>query len=122
MTIGPPGLTACSRQGLSGVPLLTTLTSGLTAGAGFSDIEISESLIRRFDTSGPRYTSYPTADRFHTDFRDQAYRHHLAQRAMLPSAPPLSVYVHLPFCQSLCYFCACNKIITQDTSRSIQYL
>lgn len=101
---------------------MTTFAPGPAASAGFSDIEISESLIRRFDTSGPRYTSYPTADRFHTGFQDDAYRHYLAQRAAAKDVPPLSVYVHLPFCQSLCYFCACNKIITQDTSRSIQYL
>lgn len=88
----------------------------------FSDIDISESLIRRFDMSGPRYTSYPTADRFHDAFDATSYQSHLAQRAALAEAPPLSVYVHLPFCRSLCYFCACNKIITQDSSRSIQYL
>lgn len=101
---------------------MTTLPSGSTAVAGFANIEISESLIRRFDASGPRYTSYPTADRFHSAYRDDAYREYLAQRAALAQPQPLSVYVHLPFCQSLCYFCACNKIITQDTSRSIQYL
>lgn len=101
---------------------MTTFAPDPTVGAVFSDIEISESLIRRFDASGPRYTSYPTADRFHTDFRAAAYHQYLAQRAATPQAQPLSVYIHLPFCQSLCYFCACNKIITQDTSRSIQYL
>lgn len=104
------------------------MTSSTSASAApvitskFTDIEISESLIRRFDTSGPRYTSYPTADRFYSEFREQAYLKHLADRAALVQAPPLSVYVHLPFCQSLCYFCACNKIITQDTSRSVEYL
>jgi len=104
---------------------VTTSTSdpaAPVATGGFSDIEISESLIRRFDTSGPRYTSYPTADRFHSDFREAAYIRHLAHRAGLAQAQPLSVYVHLPFCQSLCYFCACNKIITQDPSRSVEYL
>lgn len=104
---------------------MTTFTSAPVSSAlnsNFSEIEISESLIRRFDTSGPRYTSYPTADRFHADFREQAYLRHLADRAALQVAQPLSVYVHLPFCQSLCYFCACNKIITQDTSRSLEYL
>lgn len=88
----------------------------------FPDIEISESLIRRFDSSGPRYTSYPTADRFTTQFNQQSYQDYLAQRAGANSNPPLSVYVHLPFCESLCYFCACNKIITQDHSRSAEYL
>lgn len=88
----------------------------------FPDIEISEALIRRFDSSGPRYTSYPTADRFTTEFNQHSYQNYLAQRATAPSNPALSVYVHLPFCESLCYFCACNKIITQDHSRSAEYL
>lgn len=101
---------------------MTSLAPRLSASAGFTGIEISESLIRRFDSSGPRYTSYPTADRFHTAFQDDAYRHYLAQRLIAERPDPLSVYIHLPFCQSLCYFCACNKIITQDTTRSVQYL
>lgn len=88
----------------------------------FPDIEISESLIRRFDSSGPRYTSYPTADRFKHDFNETSYKQYLAQRAAASRNPPLSVYVHLPFCESLCYFCACNKIITQDHGRSAEYL
>lgn len=88
----------------------------------FPDIEISEALIRRFDSSGPRYTSYPTADRFKQDFNETSYKQYLAQRAAASQNPPLSVYVHLPFCESLCYFCACNKIITQDHSRSAEYL
>lgn len=88
----------------------------------FPDIEISESLIRRFDHSGPRYTSYPTADRFESGYTVQSYIDHLAQRATAAAPAPLSVYVHLPFCESLCYFCACNKIITQDHSRSAEYI
>lgn len=87
------------------------------------DIEFSETLIRRFDKLGPRYTSYPTADRFHTGFTEQNYIEYLAQRATPGRQnPPLSIYVHLPFCASLCYFCACNKIITQDRTRTTEYL
>jgi oxygen-independent coproporphyrinogen-3 oxidase len=87
------------------------------------DIEFSETLIRRFDKLGPRYTSYPTADRFHAEFTEPLYTEYLAQRAKPGSQnPPLSIYVHLPFCESLCYFCACNKIITQDRSRTTEYL
>ncbi len=86
------------------------------------DIEISEDLIRRFDTLGPRYTSYPTADRFRTDFGVQDTIRYLEQRAGRSQNPPLSVYVHLPFCESLCYFCACNKIITKDHSKVTEYL
>ncbi|NGM88105.1 oxygen-independent coproporphyrinogen III oxidase [Parapusillimonas sp. SGNA-6] len=90
--------------------------------ANFPDLEISEALIRRFDTSGPRYTSYPTADRFKAEYNEASYIAALAQRAKAGRNPPLSVYVHVPFCESLCYFCACNKIITQDHGRSAQYL
>jgi oxygen-independent coproporphyrinogen-3 oxidase len=87
------------------------------------DIEFSEALIRRFDKLGPRYTSYPTADRFHGEFTEKNYIEYLAQRATPGRQnPPLSVYVHLPFCGSLCYFCACNKIITQDRTRTTEYL
>jgi oxygen-independent coproporphyrinogen-3 oxidase len=88
----------------------------------FPDLEISEELIRRFDQSGPRYTSYPTADRFQRDYPAASYLAHLQRRAEAERPAPLSVYVHLPFCESLCYFCACNKIITQDHSRSGEYL
>ncbi|MFZ3221101.1 MAG: oxygen-independent coproporphyrinogen III oxidase [Rhodoferax sp.] len=87
-----------------------------------TDIEISEELVRKFDKLGPRYTSYPTADRFHTAFTEQTYRGYLDQRAGQRSNPPLSIYVHLPFCESLCYFCACNKIITKDHARVAEYL
>ncbi|NML84974.1 oxygen-independent coproporphyrinogen III oxidase [Polaromonas sp.] len=86
------------------------------------DIELSEELIRKFDTLGPRYTSYPTADRFHTGFTEQSCLGHLEQRAKSPHNPPLSIYVHLPFCESLCYFCACNKIITKEHGRATEYL
>ena len=87
------------------------------------DIEFSEELIRRFDKLGPRYTSYPTADRFHLKFTEQTYITYLAQRVSdLSKNPPLSIYIHLPFCESLCYFCACNKIITKDHSRTTEYL
>src|SRR5690606_17369978 len=88
----------------------------------FPGIEISEALIRRFDSSGPRYTSYPTADRFNAEFTEVDYLGYLAQRATAASNPLLSVYAHLPFCESLCYFCACNKVITQDHGRSAEYL
>lgn len=86
------------------------------------DLVISEELIRRFDTLGPRYTSYPTADRFHTDFGAQDAVRHFEQRSGRRQNPPLSVYVHLPFCESLCYFCACNKIITKDHDKVGDYL
>ena len=81
------------------------------------DIEISEELIRRFDILGPRYTSYPTADRFHAGFGAPTTSRPGAARAAAAPNPPLSLYVHMPFCESLCYYCACNKIITKDHSK-----
>jgi oxygen-independent coproporphyrinogen III oxidase len=85
---------------------------------------ISPELLRRFDISGPRYTSFPTADRFVEAFSPEDYEQALAQRRAGPAALalPLSLYVHIPFCESLCYYCACNKIITKHHSRSAEYL
>ena len=83
---------------------------------------ISADLLRRFDVAGPRYTSYPTADRFVEAFSADAYQQALAQRSVAATAMPLSLYVHIPFCESLCYYCACNKIITRHHDRARPYL
>ena len=84
----------------------------------------SHELIRRFDVSGPRYTSYPTADRFVEAFTAEHVAQALAQRRHGAAAMllPLSLYVHIPFCESLCYYCACNKIITRHHERGETYL
>lgn len=79
-------------------------------------------ILKNFDVSGPRYTSYPTADRFVEAFTDEAYILGLQQKNVIADALPLSVYVHIPFCESLCFFCACNKIVTKHHGRSIEYL
>ena len=83
---------------------------------------IDEQLLRRFDVPGPRYTSYPTADRFVEAFRAEDYIQALEQRRAGSMALPLSLYVHIPFCESLCYYCACNKVITKHHSKSAEYL
>ena len=85
---------------------------------------ISSELLTRFDVPGPRYTSYPTADRFVEAFGEADYVQALAQRhsGTVGKQLPLSLYVHIPFCESLCYYCACNKIITKHKERSAQYL
>ncbi|WP_213953928.1 MULTISPECIES: oxygen-independent coproporphyrinogen III oxidase [unclassified Variovorax] len=83
----------------------------------------SVALLRRFGVAGPRYTSYPTADRFVEAFDAADYAQALRQRrSMGARAQPLSLYVHVPFCESLCYFCACNKIVTRHHERAGQYL
>ncbi|TFY96785.1 oxygen-independent coproporphyrinogen III oxidase [Ramlibacter rhizophilus] len=79
--------------------------------------------LQRFDIQGPRYTSYPTADRFVEAFGADDYAQALRQRCEgQASVLPLSLYVHLPFCDSVCYYCACNKIITRHHERAAQYL
>jgi oxygen-independent coproporphyrinogen-3 oxidase len=84
--------------------------------------EFDRELIERLDGAGPRYTSYPTADRFSGEFGESDYRRWLARRKIGAANKPLSLYVHLPFCDTICYYCACNKIITKDRQRADQYL
>ena len=86
------------------------------------DIVFDPQLIRRFDVNGPRYTSYPTADRFVEAFNAEAYTHWLGKRTVGGINRPLSLYFHIPFCNTICYYCACNKIITKDHARSAKYL
>jgi len=83
---------------------------------------IDEQLLRRFDVPGPRYTSYPTADRFVEAFSSEDYIQALEQRRAGSMALPLSLYVHVPFCESVCYYCACNKVITKHHDKAAEYL
>jgi oxygen-independent coproporphyrinogen III oxidase len=87
-----------------------------------SELVIDPVLIRKYDVSGPRYTSYPTADRFVEAFGEGSFRHWLGQRNIGGISQPLSVYVHLPFCDTLCYYCGCNKVVTRDHGRSAKYI
>lgn len=77
-------------------------------------------LIKRYDKSGPRYTSYPTAVQFHSGFGEAEYRA-WAERSNA-SGRPLSLYFHIPFCDTVCYYCGCNKVVTKDRSRAAPYL
>lgn len=77
-------------------------------------------LIRRYDLAGPRYTSYPTAVQFHSQVGSFDLLH--ALRDSRKAQRPLSLYVHLPFCANICYYCACNKVITKDRGRAQPYL
>jgi len=87
-----------------------------------SELVIDPVLIRKYDASGPRYTSYPTADRFVEAFGETQLRQWLAKRNIGCISQPLSLYVHLPFCDTVCYYCACNKVVTRDHSRSAKYI
>lgn len=99
------------------MPLTNTLASSTTsAPACLWD----DALIRRYDHSGPRYTSYPTALEFNPDFPVAAMAA-AAERSKI-SSRPLSLYTHLPFCAHLCYYCACNKVITKKRERAMPYV
>lgn len=98
-------------------------TSG---GDGRAAAGVTEDLLRRLDVQGPRYTSYPTADRFVEAFGSEQYRRALWQRGhgagSVGGTGAMSVYVHIPFCESVCYYCACNKVITKHHERATEYL
>jgi oxygen-independent coproporphyrinogen-3 oxidase len=79
-------------------------------------------LLARLGTSGPRYTSYPTADRFGDGFRYRDYLYAVADQRNRGLRKPLSVYVHIPFCDTVCYYCACNKIVTRRREHAATYL
>ena len=91
--------------------------------------EVDLELIRRLDRNGPRYTSYPTADRFTESFGPERYkswvtRQHIGGSGGFDTAAQhaLSIYVHLPFCSTVCFYCACNKVITANKARGVEYL
>lgn len=84
------------------------------------DLRWDSELIRRYDLTGPRYTSYPTAVQFHNQVGAFELLH--ALRESRKHLRPLSLYVHIPFCANICYYCACNKVITKDRGRAHAYL
>ncbi|QPK64401.1 oxygen-independent coproporphyrinogen III oxidase [Methylomonas sp. LL1] len=83
-------------------------------------IKFDLDLINRYDKSGPRYTSYPTALELHEGFGDAEYRQHIAKSNA--AGGPLSLYFHIPFCDTVCFYCACNKIVTKNRAHSAPYL
>ena len=87
--------------------------------AATAPLAFDADLVRKYDGFGPRYTSYPTADRFHDAFTPSHYVDALASRNV---TAPLSLYVHVPFCNTVCYYCACNKVITKNHDHSAKYI
>ncbi len=85
-------------------------------------LDFDPDLLRRYDVSGPRYTSYPTAPQFHEEFGPEAYRRAAAASNESAEPRPLSIYVHVPFCRQVCYYCACNRVITANYARASGYL
>jgi oxygen-independent coproporphyrinogen-3 oxidase len=83
-------------------------------------IKFDIDLINRYDKSGPRYTSYPTALELHEGFGEAEYRQHIAKSNAVGG--PLSLYFHIPFCDTVCFYCACNKVITKNRAHAVPYL
>lgn len=85
-------------------------------------VKFNTELIKRYDIAGPRYTSYPTAVQFMEGFDTEAYQRYTtaSNNELIPK--PLSLYVHLPFCKSLCYYCGCMKKVTRHEQQASQYL
>ncbi|WP_293931030.1 oxygen-independent coproporphyrinogen III oxidase [Iodobacter sp.] len=84
-------------------------------------LDFDRDLISQHSGKGPRYTSYPTADRF-VAMDAQRYEESVRQQQPGTVIKPLSLYFHLPFCNTICYYCACNKVITKDQGKADQYL
>jgi oxygen-independent coproporphyrinogen-3 oxidase len=87
-----------------------------------TDPIIDRELLERYNRPGPRYTSYPTAPQFREGFGEAELRAAIAASNGDPIPRRLSIYVHVPFCMSPCFYCGCNRVITRDTSRSDVYL
>lgn len=85
-----------------------------------TELIFDPALIRKYDKAGPRYTSYPTAVQFHDGFGPAEYREQAV--ASNASGRPLSLYLHIPFCDTVCFYCACNKIITKNRRHAAPYL
>jgi oxygen-independent coproporphyrinogen-3 oxidase len=85
-------------------------------------VDFDAGLIARLSKSGPRYTSYPTADRFTESYGYRDYLQAVADRRGRTMAAPLSLYLHIPFCDTVCYYCACNKIVTKNREKAAIYL
>jgi oxygen-independent coproporphyrinogen III oxidase len=85
----------------------------------FNEIDIE--IFKKFDKPGPRYTSYPTAPVFTPDFSPENYKEEIINSNLQSKSPDLSLYFHFPFCDTLCYFCGCNMLITHDRNRITEY-
>jgi len=83
-------------------------------------VRFDQEMIERYGGRGPRYTSYPTALQFDQSFSVADYKRVATDSNQ--SRRPLSIYVHIPFCRSLCFYCACNKIVTRNAERVRRYL
>lgn len=83
---------------------------------------VNAELLEKYDVQGPRYTSYPTAPEFSSAFSIDDYLHHIEDSNSLLLPKPVALYIHIPFCHSLCYYCGCNKIVTTRKEKAQAYL
>ncbi len=88
----------------------------------FNKIDFDREIIQKFQTNAPRYTSYPTADRFNLDFNREEQLKQIKAFIQKDIQTPISLYIHIPFCNTLCLYCACNKVITNDRTNIKKYL
>ncbi|MFC0133166.1 oxygen-independent coproporphyrinogen III oxidase [Massilia eurypsychrophila] len=96
--------------------------SHATTASTVPTVQFDAQLVRKLSKPGPRYTSYPTADRFSADFGYRDYLQAVAGVRTRGAAKPLSLYLHIPFCDTICYYCACNKIVTKHRDKASVYL
>ena len=94
----------------------------VSPGASSPTLQLDTELIRKLGQSGPRYTSYPTADRFTDAFGYRDYLLTISSTRARGMRNPLSLYVHIPFCENVCFYCACNKIVTKNHGKAVTYL
>ncbi len=85
-------------------------------------VEFDADLLARYDVTGPRYTSYPTAPNFRDDFSERQYRLAARESNEEPIPRPLSMYMHVPFCESPCFYCGCTRLITREHGNAVRYL
>lgn len=99
------------------------MTAALGNESAYPDLCTSSAaaLVRKYDIAGPRYTSYPTALQFTDSFGASDYTREVLANASA-SIAPLSLYVHIPFCRDICYYCACNKLVSRDPTAITTYL
>lgn len=86
------------------------------------EVIADEALLAKYELGGPRYACYPTTDRFSERFGPADALHQLRERGRSPALAPLSMYVHLPFCESGCFFCECDKVVSRDRDLAADYL
>ena len=110
-------------------PLTMNAINAIAAVHVGNSLVMDQDLIKKYDRPGPRYTSYPTADRFVESYGPDEHQVTLSKRQLEDldkgsdgAVKPLSLYVHLPFCNTICFYCGCNKVVTKDHGHSAKYL